>query len=161
MKQIIVFTVLLTSLLSPLLAQPNKGKIDALKIAFITKRLNLSEEEAQKFWPVYNKYEDEKDAIRESTVGQYKEEQKPIDELSDADADKMINDFIAFRSKDVDLLKKYVVEFKKILPVKKVAKLITAEDHFKKMLLKQAQQDGQPGGPPRPGNKPMKAPGGQ
>ena len=35
------------------------GRIEALKIAFLTRKLNLSTEEAQKFWPVYNKYADE------------------------------------------------------------------------------------------------------
>lgn len=165
MKRIILIYVLVLGLAVSLKAQQppppqppqDKGKIDALKVAFITKRLDLSPDEAERFWPVYNKYEDEKDAIRESTIGQYKEDKKPIDNMSDADAEKMINDFIAFRSKDLDLMKKYVLEFKKVLPIKKVAKLVTAEEHFKKMLLKQAQNDGNPG-PQHPGNKPFKTP---
>lgn len=164
MKQLFIFAVFALSLALPAAAQTgDKGKIDAIKVAYITKRLDLTEEEAQKFWPVYNKYEDEKEAARESTVGQYKDEKKPIDQMTEAEAEKMINDFIAFRAKDVDLMKKYVVEFRKVLPVKKVAKLITAEEHFKKMLLKQAQQDGppRPGPGPNPANKPIKAPGGQ
>jgi len=35
------------------------GRLQALKIAYITKKLNLSPEEAQKFWPIYNQYEEE------------------------------------------------------------------------------------------------------
>jgi hypothetical protein len=35
------------------------GRIEALKIAYLTRKLNLTTEEAQKFWPVYNKYADE------------------------------------------------------------------------------------------------------
>lgn len=35
------------------------GKIESLKIAYLTRKLNLSTEEAQKFWPVYNKYAEE------------------------------------------------------------------------------------------------------
>jgi hypothetical protein len=164
MKKIILISTMLLTLLISAQAQPPKepkDKIDALKIAFITKRLDLTEEEAQKFWPVYNKYEAEKDALRESTTGQYKDEKKPVDQMTDAEADKMINDFVAFRSKDVDLMKKYVVEFKKVLPIKKVALLITAEEHFKKMLMKQAQNDGEPGPKPHPQNKPGKTPGGE
>ena len=34
-------------------------KIEALKIAFITQKLQLTTDEAQKFWPVYNQYENE------------------------------------------------------------------------------------------------------
>jgi hypothetical protein len=49
----------------------NGRNIAALKIAYITKRLDLSPEEAQKFWPYYNQYSEElvrtrQDAIRNS-----------------------------------------------------------------------------------------------
>jgi|SRR5450432_283067 len=49
----------------------NGRNIEALKIAYITKRLDLSPEEAQKFWPIYNQYAEElkrtrQDAIRSS-----------------------------------------------------------------------------------------------
>jgi hypothetical protein len=41
-------------------AQPPKGEIIQKIIAYeMTKRLNLSVEEAQRFWPVFNKYQDE------------------------------------------------------------------------------------------------------
>jgi hypothetical protein len=49
----------------------NGNRLEALKIAYITKRLDLSPEEAQKFWPIYNQYAEElkrarQDAIRNS-----------------------------------------------------------------------------------------------
>jgi hypothetical protein len=49
----------------------NGSRLEALKIAYITKRLDLSPEEAQKFWPIYNQYAEElkrtrQDAIRNS-----------------------------------------------------------------------------------------------
>ena len=56
-------------------AQEGQGneKIEQLKIAFITKHLKLTTEEAQKFWPVYNQYEAEKKQVRQSTIGSIKE----------------------------------------------------------------------------------------
>ena len=44
--------------------EAKKEKIKALYVAFITKELNLNEEEAQKFWPVYNLYQSELKAVR-------------------------------------------------------------------------------------------------
>ena len=49
----------------------NGKNLAALKIAYITKRLDLSPEEAQKFWPYYNQYSEElvrarQDAIKNS-----------------------------------------------------------------------------------------------
>jgi hypothetical protein len=61
MKRILPVLVLFTFLLSlqGIAQQPNQrkgGALEAMKIAFITKRLDLSPEEAERFWPVYNKY---------------------------------------------------------------------------------------------------------
>ena len=73
MKSIItLLAITLFSLLS-LQAQEGNDKIESLKIAYITKRLQLTPEESQKFWPVYNQYEAEKKQIRLSTVGTIKE----------------------------------------------------------------------------------------
>jgi len=133
---------------------PGNEKIDALKIAFITKRLKLTTEEAQKFWPVYNQYEEEKKQIRQSTIGTIKD-MKEDGDFTNAEAEQAIAKYIEFKAKDLDLIKKYVIEFRKFLPATKIAKLVTAEEHFKKMLMKQAQQGGpKPGGPQ--GNKPWK-----
>ena len=44
----------------------NGNRLEALKIAYITKRLDLSPEEAQKFWPIYNQYAEE---LKQSAEG--------------------------------------------------------------------------------------------
>ncbi|MDZ4666943.1 MAG: hypothetical protein SGJ00_03565 [bacterium] len=122
-------------------AQPGGGarrdKIEAMKIGFITQKLDLSAEEAQKFWPVYNKYSDEQENSRKAFRGKVMEELADVDKMSNADADKALNDMIAFRSAEVELTKKYMAEFKRVLPTQKVVKLFVAEQQFKKELLKQ------------------------
>lgn len=135
-----LFTIMLFGFLT-VKAQDGNDKIEAIKIAYITKRLALTPEESQKFWPVYNQYEAEKKQIRKSTIGSIKE-MKEDGEFTNAEADQAIAKYIEFKAKDLDLIKKYVGEFKKFLPTTKIAKLVTAEDHFKKMLMKQAQKEG-------------------
>ena len=135
-------------------AQEGNEKIEAMKIAFITKRLQLTPEESQKFWPVYNQYEAEKKQIRQSTIGTVKDLKEDGD-FTNAEAEQAITKYIEFKAKDLDLIKKYVAEFRKILPATKVAKLVTAEEHFKKMLTKQAQQGGPKQGQGQ-GGKPWK-----
>jgi len=154
MKSIItLLAITLFSFLS-LHAQEGNDKIESLKIAYITKRLQLSPEESQKFWPVYNQYEAEKKQIRQSTVGSVKELKEDGD-FTNAEAEQAIAKYIEFKAKDLDLIKKYVIEFRKFLPATKIAKLVTAEEHFKKMLMKQAQQGGQKQGGQQ-GQKPWK-----
>ncbi len=141
MKQIFLLVAIALAGFLQANAQDGNEKIEAMKIAFITKRLQLSTDEAQKFWPVYNQYESEKKQIRQSTIGSVKELKEDGD-FTNAEAEQAIAKYVEFKAKDLDLIKKYVTEFKKILPSTKVAKLVTAEEHFKKMLTKQAQQGG-------------------
>lgn len=121
------------------LGSANKEKIDAMKIAFLTKELELTEEQAKTFWPIHNKYEEEKKALRKSIWGEVKKQDIVIGELSEEEAEKMINNYLLFKSKDLDLTKKYVAEFKKVLNTKQVAKLLVSEEKFKKMLMNQAK----------------------
>ncbi|MCB0507818.1 MAG: hypothetical protein R2739_03590 [Chitinophagales bacterium] len=136
-------------------AQGGNEKIEAIKIAFITKRLQLTTDEAKTFWPIYNQYEAEKRQVRESTLDKI-QDTKTDGDFSNADAEQAITKYIEFKAKDLDLTKKYVAEFRKIIPATKIAKLVTAEEHFKKMLAKQAQKGGQKEGPdgPEPGDGP-------
>ena len=145
-KKILLLLTLALSGFLQVNAQEGNEKIEAMKIAFITKRLQLTPEESQKFWPVYNQYEAEKKQIRQSTIGTVKELKEDGD-FTNTEAEQAIAKYVEFKAKDLDLIKKYVTEFRKILPATKVAKLVTAEEHFKKMLTKQAQQGG-----PKQGN---------
>lgn len=117
-----------------------KEKIEALKVAYITKKLNLTPEEAQKFWPVYNKYQAEMEKLRKDFKGEMSEELLNLEQLSTADADKALNDMLTFKSNELELTKKYTAEFKKVLSSQKVVKLFVAEQEFKKELLRMLKE---------------------
>ena len=91
-------------------------KIQALKIAFITQKLGLSAEEAQKFWPVYNQYENEmKSIFRENR-----------------DGDVIEND-----ERLLNVRKKYRPEFVKVLGQTRMNTLFSAEKEFRGVLIQQ------------------------
>lgn len=115
---------------------PNREKIETMKIGFITQKLDLTTEEAQKFWPVYNQFTNEMEKSRKDFRGKMMEEVKDIDNMTEAEANKALNDMINYKTAEVDLIKKYNAEFKKVLPSKKVVKLFMAEQEFKRELLK-------------------------
>lgn len=114
--------------------------IEAMKVAFLTKKLSLTPEEAKVFWPVYDEYAAEMKSLRGSRMQNYKDAKGEIDNMSDKDVEKFIQDDIALRQQEVDLLKKYHPRFKQILPIKKVAKLYKAEEEFKRELLNKIQE---------------------
>ncbi len=120
--------------------QMDRENIESLKIAFLTKRLNLTPEEAQKFWPVYNKYSDELKGIRDDRANRMKDKKEMLDNMPDKDIEKLIDAEINSRQQELDLLKKYHTQFKSTLPVKKVALLYRSEEDFKRELMERIRE---------------------
>lgn len=109
-----------------------REKIKALKVAFITEKLALTETEAQKFWPIYNTYEAEKDAQRK--LGHEKHRQISED-MSEAQAKAILNDLIAFEKERQNFRIDYVESLLKVMPAKKIIQLKMAEDEFNRKML--------------------------
>jgi len=139
MKKYIYLVAIIASFSMHVMAQKGE-RLEAMKIGFITERLNLSSDEAKVFWPVYNKFTDEMKKLRQSSKGKISEELADMPTKTDAEAEKVLNDMVNFKIQEADLLKKYASEFKKVLPVKKVVLLFKAENDFKRELLKKLSQ---------------------
>ena len=118
-------------------AKMKKEKIDAMRVGFITEKLDLNAEEAQKFWPVYNAYHKELDTHHEAQMkAHHKHDKKDFEKMSDAELDKAIMNHFDREQKKLDLRKAYHDKFKAVLPTQKVAKLYHAEREFKRNLLR-------------------------
>lgn len=94
------------------------SRIEALKIAYLTKKLNLSTEEAQRFWPIYNEYMGE---IRKTRI----------------DARQNKEGEIATEEKLLNIRKKYNGDFNKALSSEKVNSFFKAEKEFGTVLQKE------------------------
>ncbi len=140
MKKILLILFLSTGL--SLLAQQTDDneetkheKIEVLKIGFITEKLALTSKEAELFWPIYNKFEQDIKTVRRKQrelTKAFKLKAKPTEQ----EADKYINEQLLLKQIEIDAIKKYIPEFKKVLPTVKVAKLLSIEQEFKIQLLK-------------------------
>ncbi|HKR07261.1 MAG TPA: hypothetical protein VJY62_21685 [Bacteroidia bacterium] len=144
----IILMISLISITSISIAQPKrmmkdgerKEEIEAMKVGFLTRRLNLSPEEAKTFWPVYNQFQDELEKIRTARRGEIKDAKKDFTEMNDKDVEKIVDNEIVFRQNELDIMKKYHSQFKQVLPIKKVAILYRTEEEFKRELLKKIQE---------------------
>ena len=145
MNKIIRISVLLLLLCVQFNLQAQRGKmkdkIESMKIGFITQKLNLTSEEAQKFWPVYNKFSDDLQKLRSSTKDKLAEDLNELATMSDADAEKTLHEMLNYKISEAELIKKYATEFKKVLPIKKVVMLYKAENDFKRELLKKLRDN--------------------
>ncbi len=74
--------------------RPDGDKIKALKVAFLTEKLNLSSKEAQAFWPVYNEYEQDREALRRKERVQIREKIRNADALSEKEASDLLSQYI-------------------------------------------------------------------
>ncbi|NMB73003.1 MAG: hypothetical protein GYA22_12730 [Bacteroidales bacterium] len=116
-------------------------KIKAQKVAFITRKVGLTPAEAQKFWPVYNEYDEQRSKIleqRRSTSWYYIQNSST---LSEKETDEIIGRYISLQKQENELLEKYNAKFRQILPASKVMKLYVAEVEFKTWLLKQIRDN--------------------
>lgn len=121
MKKIILLILLYGGLLFTAAGQDEQreaGRLQAYKIAFLTKKLNLTPDEAQKFWPIYNKYEEELRAAR------IQNRQNKASE-------------IATEEKILNIRKKYSDEFSKALSTEKVNNLFKSEREFGTIIQKE------------------------
>ncbi|MSQ78559.1 MAG: hypothetical protein EXR21_02630 [Flavobacteriaceae bacterium] len=110
------------------------NRIEALRVGFISEKLQLTSEEAKLFWPIYNQYRREQDDLKRK----YKNaEEINMEAMTDAESEKMLTDMMTLRQMQVDLMKKYTSEFKKSVNTRKILLLFKAEEDFKKVLLKQ------------------------
>ncbi|WP_123846536.1 hypothetical protein [Chitinophaga lutea] len=115
-----------------------QDKIKALEVAYIARELDLTPEEAQKFWPLYNKYSKEiHDLIRERKKKSQELKGKPrTDDVADATLDKELN----YERKLLDIKTRYREEFGKVLPARKVGNLYRAEREFRGMMIRQLKE---------------------
>jgi hypothetical protein len=137
---------------------PVRDWIRSKRIGFFTDKLSLTPDEATKFWPVYNAYIKEIDDLRTERRKDQKAAFKGLDEMNDNAIAKALDDEFVFRQKELDIEKKYLAEWKKVLPMKKVALLLRAEQEFKIWILKEWKNHGL--GPGRSGDGPPGPPGG-
>lgn len=132
---------------------PARGEaIDAFRIAFYTKRLALTSAEAQQFWPVYNAYASELDALRQRGRAMQQEMRDLyLDSGTEADIERLADDFVALKRKESELAEAYHARFKTVLPIRKVVLLYKAEQDFKRELLQELQRRRQENRGSRPG----------
>lgn len=112
--------------------RPVEERVQALRIAFFTEKLQLTPEESQNFWPLYNEYQDKEKAIRESHRSE-----KSLELMSDAEAEKLIENHFAMEEQLLNLKRDYYQRLKSVLPVRKLAVLSRIERQFKERLLEE------------------------
>lgn len=125
-------------------AQPREkhaDKIKAARIEFMKKKLALTPEEEKAFIPLYTAMLDELDSLRKNYKDDIDLKDVDLTFMTDKECEKLIESIQEFRTKELEITKKYTDEFKKILPVKKVAMIYKAEFEFRRELVERLREE--------------------
>lgn len=145
MKTKILFPIiflLVTSLSFSQGFKEKREKVKALKVAYITEQLELTTDEAQKFWPIYNAFDENQAELRHEKMRSILDRFKPgnVEKLSEKDASNSLAQMEKIEEDLFNLKKKFIKDLQGVISAKKIIKLKKAEEDFNRELLKQMRE---------------------
>jgi hypothetical protein len=111
------------------------------KVEFFNRNLNLSKAEAEKFWPIYNEYQNRKNKITSEKRALMRYYMQNADYMSEDEISETLDKYLSFEKKETDLLISFSEKLRTVLPDEKLLKVYVTEVQFKNYLLKQLRTD--------------------
>jgi len=129
-----IFTILALMIFTGVIMAQNprgdKEKIEAAKIALITNRLDLTPNQAKRFWPMYNEFAKKRGVLRSELRA------KAL-QLSDEQKVKLA---LELKQRELDLEKNYSQRLLDVITAKQMVSLRKAEGEFRDILIRRIQQ---------------------
>ena len=109
-----------------------RERVRAEKVAFLTEEIDLTESEAQVFWPIYNEIQKTERESFEAVKKAYDAMAKGVEEKkSSKEMEKLVKAYIDAKEKNEGIETKYLNKLLKVLPAEKVARYYVAEEKFR------------------------------
>lgn len=141
MKKQLLSTLILVFLCTNFLAQKNKKskeKIKAFKVSYLTQELNLTPEIAEKFWPIYNKHQQNLDSLRNKGIIKIRKKIRSaggFEAFTEEEAKSFVISKIILNKKILIEKEDFLTNISKILSYKKIVKLLISEKEFTRKLM--------------------------
>lgn len=116
-----------------------RAQIKAMKVAFFTSELNLTPNEAEKFWPLFNIFDDKQFELRYQKMKSLKKRinNESLDKMTEKEANTLLSQINSTDEELFLLRKRFFSNLRGIIPAIKILKLRKAEDDFSRNLLQQ------------------------
>lgn len=122
-------------------AQSGKAseKIEAARIALITKELNLTPDQAQRFWPIYNEFKSKRSELSRG----FKQQKRDFDAASATEEERkqMLDLSLELKQNQLNLEKEYSQKLLNVITSRQIIQLRQAEDKFRRLLIERLQQN--------------------
>ncbi len=108
-------------------------KAREMKMAFFAEALGLTDSQAEKFWPIYDKYAKQRRENRKA-IRAIRKTITDTDQMTEAEFVKATNNISELKIREIKLNKEYINECLPILGVEKTIKLLQSEKDFRKLV---------------------------
>lgn len=133
MKKNILLTIFTLLCITSFSQEDRSEKIKALKTAYITEKLDLSKTEAEKFWPIYNTFEEEKHVLK---INAHKDRNDiNFNNLSETEAKTMLEEMKKLNNRRNEIYNKLLTDLQKVISAKKIVLLKKAEEDFNRKMF--------------------------
>ena len=111
-----------------------REKVKADKKLFVATNMELTESEAEAFWPVYEDYQDELFLLRARTEKLIQDYARAFENMTEEKAKVLLDEYMTVEALGLEVRRTYLPKFRKILPEKKVARYYQIENKIEKAL---------------------------
>ncbi|MGJ3234866.1 hypothetical protein [Marivirga sp.] len=118
--------------------QGQSDKIESARIAYITQKLDLSPEEAEKFWPLYNEFSKERRSLQQEYLQARKQYNQG--QLTEKESKELLQLGLKIKERELQLEKKYAERLNNVISNRQLVALRRAEDDFKRLLLERLKE---------------------
>jgi hypothetical protein len=108
--------------------------LKAEKAAIVVNNMHFTEAEANAFWPVYREYQKELSKLGDEKVALIKDYAAHLDTLDEEKAKELTTRAMTLEEQRLNLVKKYIDEFGKVLSAKQVARFFQLEMQMQRIV---------------------------
>ena len=126
--------------------RPDFEKMKAERVAFITSEVGLTSQDAQAFWPIYNKAEEKQQELQKAEKKAYMDLSKALKD-GQGNVDALLDAYIKAKQANVNVQLTYAKEYKKAIGAEKTAKFFACDEKFRRQQIGKlgGQHKGGPG----------------
>ena len=108
--------------------------LKAQRAALIVNNMHFSDAESEAFWWVYNRYQKELSKVGDEKVALIKDYAEHFEQLNNKEAKVLTTKALAIEEQRLQVFKKYIGEFGKVLSAKQVARLFQLELQMQRLI---------------------------
>lgn len=154
MKKLFTIALLVCCVSAAGFAQTKEGegkkqhgqRFESERIAYLSQKMNLTPEEAQAFWPIYNVAEAEQKELNKAVRTSLKALNEAFKEkMPETEISTRLDNYLKALDSQKNVHIKYAAKYKKAVGVEKTAKFYRAYESFRRQQIKSLRGQGHPG----------------